>query len=105
MTSSSTVTNSNSLSGMADRASQAIDRATDKAAPNLERVREKAHNTIDKVAETASTGVEWAQQNGRQLARKGSEYGDMASDYVRERPLVAVAGALAFGYLVGRMMR
>jgi len=105
MTSSSTVTNSNPVSGMADRAQQAIDRAAEKAAPTLDRVRDRAHSTIDKVAETAATGVDWAAQNSRQLARKGGEYGEVAGDYVRERPLVAIAGALALGYLIGRMMR
>jgi len=105
MTTSSTVTNSNSMSAMADRAQQALDRAADKAAPTLERVRDRAHSTIDKVAETAATSVDWAAQSGRQLARKGGEYGDVAGDYVRERPLIAVAGALALGYLIGRMLR
>jgi ElaB/YqjD/DUF883 family membrane-anchored ribosome-binding protein len=104
MTTSSTATSSN-LSGMADRAQQALDRAADKVSPTLDRVRDRAHTTVDKVAETAATGVDWAQQSGRQLARKGGEYGDMASDYVRERPLVAMAGALALGYLIGRMLR
>jgi len=105
MTTSSTLTNSNPISGMADRAQQALDRAAEKAAPTLDRVRDRAHSTVDKVADTAATGVDWAAQSGRQLARKGGEYGDMASDYVRERPLVAIAGALALGYLIGRLMR
>jgi ElaB/YqjD/DUF883 family membrane-anchored ribosome-binding protein len=93
------------MSGMADRAQQALDRAADKVSPTLERVRDRAHTTIDKVAESAASGADWATQSGRQLARKGGEYGEMASDYVRERPLVAVAGALALGYLLGRMLR
>jgi ElaB/YqjD/DUF883 family membrane-anchored ribosome-binding protein len=103
MTTSSTVTNS--TSGIADRAQQAIDRAADKAAPTLERVRDRAHSTIDKVAEGASTGMDWAQQSGRELARRSGQYAEVAGDYVRERPLVAVAGALALGYLLGRLLR
>ena len=43
-------------------------------------------------------------RTGKVIARKGSELSDVACAYVRERPLVAVAGALAFGYLVGRML-
>ena len=54
MTSSSTLTSSNPVPGMADRAHQAIDRAAEKAAPTLDRVRDRAHSTIDKVADTAS---------------------------------------------------
>jgi len=105
MTTSSTVTNSNPVAGIADRAHQAVDRAADKATPTLERVRDRAHSTIDKVAESAASGVDWATENSRQIARKGGEYQQVASDYIRERPLVAVAGALALGYLIGRLLR
>lgn len=91
--------------GIADRAHQAIDRAADKAVPALDRVRTGAHDTVDKVADSAATGVEWAASNGKEIARKGTELSDVACGYVRERPLTAVAGAVALGYLVGRLMR
>jgi len=39
------------------------------------------------------------------IARKGSEVTQTATDYARERPIVAIAGALAVGYLAGRLMR
>jgi len=105
MTTSSTATTANTVTGMADRAHQALDRAADRVPPTLERVRDRAHSTIDKVAETAATSVDWATQSGRKLARRGGQYGEMASDYVRQRPLIAVAGAIALGYLIGRMLR
>jgi len=90
---------------MADRAHQAIDRAAEKAAPALDRVRTNVHNTVDRVADSAASGVDWAAENTKVIARKGSELGDVAGAYVRDRPLVAVAGALALGYLVGRMLK
>jgi ElaB/YqjD/DUF883 family membrane-anchored ribosome-binding protein len=107
MTSSSTITSSasNAVSGVAERAHQAIDRAAEKASPALERVRTGVHNTIDKVADGAACGVDWAAENTKVLARTGTEFSEVASGYVREKPLVAIAGALALGYLVGRLMR
>lgn len=95
----------NAIPGAADRAHQAIDRAADKAAPTLDRVRSGAHDTVDRVADSAASGIGWAAENTKVLARKGNEMTEMASDYVRERPMVAVAGAIAIGYLVGRLMR
>ena len=106
MTTSSTMNSaSNAVTGAADRAHQAIDRAAEKAAPALDRARTGVHNTVDKVADTAATSVEWAAQNTKVLAQKGNELSEVACAYVRERPLVAVAGALAFGYLVGRLLK
>ena len=106
MTSSSTPANaSNTVSGITERAHQTVDRMADKATPALERARTNVQDTIDKVADSAAGGVDWAAENTRVIAQKSSELTEVASDYVRERPLVAVAGALALGYLVGRLMR
>lgn len=107
MTTSTTIANTaaGTVTGMADRAHQAVDRAADKASPALERARTSVHNTIDKVADGAACGVDWAAENSRQLARRGAELSDVATMYVRERPLVSVAGALALGYMIGRLMR
>jgi len=106
MTASSTMNSTSSaVTGAADRAHQAIDRAAEKAAPALDRARTGVHNTVDKVADTAATSVGWAAQNTKVLAQKGNELSEVACAYVRERPLVAVAGALAFGYLVGRLLK
>ena len=110
MTASTTINSasnaaSNAASNMADRAHQVIDRAAEKAAPALDRVRTGVHNTVDKVADSAASGVDWAAENTKVFARKGSEFSDVACAYVRERPLVAVAGALAFGYFVGRLLK
>lgn len=106
MTSSSTINSAtNSVSGMAERAHQAIDRAAGKAVPALDRARAGAHDTVDKVADSAASGVDWAAENTKVIARKGSELTEVAGGYVRDRPLVTLAGALAIGYLLGRLMR
>jgi ElaB/YqjD/DUF883 family membrane-anchored ribosome-binding protein len=109
MTTSSTLTTNGSVSNMTERAHQTVDRVADKvadkAAPALERARAGVHQTIDKVADGAACGAEWATQNGKALATRSTELTDTAAEYVRARPSVAVAGALALGYLVGRMAR
>ena len=107
MTSTSTIANAatGTVTGMADRAHQAVDRAAEKAAPALERARTGVHNTIDKVADSAASGVDWAAANSKHLVSRSAELGEVAGNYVRDRPLVAVAGALAIGYLIGRLMR
>ncbi len=105
MTASSTMSNSNTASGMAGRASQAIDQAADKAMPAVERGREQAHRTIDRIADTAVPSADWAAEKSRQVVNRSSELVDAANSYVREKPLASVVGALAVGYLVGRMMR
>jgi ElaB/YqjD/DUF883 family membrane-anchored ribosome-binding protein len=106
MTAANTITNaSNTVSGITERAHQTVDRVADKATPALERARTGVHNTIDKVADGAACGVDWAAENTKLIAQKSTELSEVASGYVRERPLVAVAGALALGYLVGRLMR
>ena len=97
------------LSNVAERAHQTVDRVADKmadkAAPALEKARSGAHVTIDKVADGAASGAEWATENGRALASKTGEVTNVCAEYVRARPLLAVAGALALGYLVGRIAR
>jgi ElaB/YqjD/DUF883 family membrane-anchored ribosome-binding protein len=97
--------NSKRVAGTADRAHEAVDRAADKAAPMLERASTVAHKTIDKVASAAMPAAEWASESTRQLATRSSEFADEASNFVRARPLATVAGALAIGYLLGKISR
>lgn len=95
----------NPVSDVAGRAHQAVDQAADKAAPALERAQAAAHRTIDKVADKASPAAEWAAENSRMLVNRSTELAGACGNYVRERPLASIAGALAAGYLLGRVMR
>lgn len=95
----------NAVGSVADRAHQAVDRAADKAAPVLDRASAAAHRTIDNAAAAATPAAEWASENGRQLAARSSEFADVCSGYVRARPLMTVAGALAIGYFAGKLLR
>jgi ElaB/YqjD/DUF883 family membrane-anchored ribosome-binding protein len=105
MTTANTMSTSTPVSSMADRAHQAVDKAAEKATPALERASSAAHRTIDKVAGAAAPAAQWAAESGQQLVSKSNQLTEAASGYVRERPIVAVAGAIAIGYFIGRLMR
>jgi len=95
----------NPVSDVAGRAHQVIDHATEKAAPVLERAQAAAHRTIDKVADKTLPAAEWAAENSRTLVKRSTELAGAWGNHVRERPLATIAGALAIGYLLGRVMR
>lgn len=101
----STTLNSSTVSGMAGRANQAIDEVASKAAPALERGRDSAHRTVDKIADTAMPAADWAAAKSRQVVNRSTELVDAAGSYVRAKPLATVAGALALGYLIGRILK
>ncbi|MEP7329092.1 MAG: hypothetical protein ABI777_07755 [Betaproteobacteria bacterium] len=105
MNTSAALPTTNTLGTITDRAHQVVDRTAAVATPALERAATGAHRTIDKAAEAATPAANWVDANGRQLAHRTTELTEACSGYVRERPLVAVAGALAVGYFIGKLMR
>ena len=96
---------SNGTSGIVDRAHLMVDKAVDQLAPVVQGASTAAHQTIDKVATAAAPVAEWASENGRQLATKTSEFAEVCSAQVRARPIATLAGAIAIGYIAGRMLR
>ena len=107
MTTANTMATSspNPILNMADRAHQAVDKAAEKAQPVLERASSAAHHTIDKVADVAVPAAQWATESGKQIAAKSGELTEVCSGYVRARPFVSIAGAVAIGYFIGRITR
>lgn len=93
----------------ANQAHQAVDevaqKATAKAAPAIDRAAQAAHQTVDKVAGAAAPAAQWVAQSADQLMRQQDEVVMACRGYVRERPLIAVAAALAAGFLIGRIAR
>jgi len=111
-TATSTLTGSNTLADAAGRAHQMVDNVATKvdnvatkAAPALQTATDKAHATIDTVADAGKSAAEWVSTNGADLADRTGALLDGCATKVRARPFFAVAGALAIGYLVGRVMR
>lgn len=109
MTASSTPLSNPNVSNMTERAHQTVDRVADKVvgttAPAVERARAGAHSTIDKVADRAASSAQWATRSGKVLVERSHRATDLCAEQVRARPLVAIAGALALGYLIGRLTR
>ena len=53
----------------------------------------------------AAPAAQWAAESGKQIVSKSNQLTEACSGYVRERPLASIAGAIAIGYLIGRLMR
>jgi ElaB/YqjD/DUF883 family membrane-anchored ribosome-binding protein len=105
MNSTNVMTGNSAVTDVADRAHQAVDRATDKAVPVLERASTAAHRTIDKAVDVATPAADWVSTNTRELATRSTDLAETCSGYVRTRPLISLAGALTIGYLAGKMLR
>jgi len=89
----------------AERAHEVVDRAAQKIAPTVDRAASAAHQTIDKAADAATGAADWAQDTSRKLAERSTEVGNACSTFVRAQPMMSVVGALAVGYLFGRVFR
>jgi ElaB/YqjD/DUF883 family membrane-anchored ribosome-binding protein len=104
-TTSSTFPDSNPAANAASRVHQMVDNVADKAAPTVQSATSAAHQAIDKVATAGAKASDWVSANGKQLADTSVALSDACSGYVRARPLMTVAGALAIGYFAGRLLR
>ena len=89
----------------AGRAHEAIDRATEKASPAVERASFAAHRTVDRAADLAAPAAQWLSDSHEELAQQSARFLGACRDRVRVRPLAWVAGAVAIGYLVGKLSR
>jgi ElaB/YqjD/DUF883 family membrane-anchored ribosome-binding protein len=93
-TSEAVATSKEKFGRVADHVEEGLHRATDKAA-------DAANRTTDKVAD--------AKERGRaaydQAREHADEWLDEVRDYVREKPVQAVAIALGAGWLLGRILR
>ena len=100
-----TASPSNVIDGAANRAHRAVDRATESVTPTIDRAASAAHRTIDKAAQAAVPAAEWMSSSKKQITSKSSEVADACGTYVREHPIMSIAGALAIGYAAGKIMR
>jgi|SRR5437867_9337596 len=100
---------SSTVERKASQAHQAVDTAAGKAintaGPVIDRVAQAAHQTVDRVAQVAVPTADWITQSAQQLKQQQEELITTSRGYIRERPLLAVATALAVGYLIGRIAR
>jgi ElaB/YqjD/DUF883 family membrane-anchored ribosome-binding protein len=90
--------------GMASRAHEALDTAVEKVAPTVNRVVDKAHETIDRVADRAGPAAESARAAMQQATDRTTRLAEACQNSIRAQPLAWVGGALAAGYVLGRLM-
>ena len=104
-TATSTLSGNNSIANAAGRAHQLVDNVADKAVPAVQSATEKAHDTIDTVAGVGKSASDWVASNGAQLSGNAGAMMETCATQVRARPLLTLAGAMAIGFLAGRVMR
>ena len=93
------------VEGAAQTAHQATEKMADKAAAQVDRLSGTAHRAVDNAAGAASSAAEWASSIPEQAKQVQAQLTDAASESIRARPIVTVAGALLVGYLLGRLAR
>jgi ElaB/YqjD/DUF883 family membrane-anchored ribosome-binding protein len=64
----------------------------------VHRVAQKAHETVDRLEQTVASSSD-------RVMSMQEEYGAYAREQIRTHPLATVAGAFAFGLLMGKLMR
>jgi ElaB/YqjD/DUF883 family membrane-anchored ribosome-binding protein len=88
---------------VAQTAHQTTDRIADKTALQIERLSGTAHRAVNSAAAAASSAAECAAAIPEQAKQVQTRLMEAASASIRERPIAVVAGALAVGYLLGRI--
>ena len=93
------------VEGAAQTAHQTTDKMVDKTAAQVDRLGGTAHRAVDNAADAVSSAAEWASSIPEQAKQVQARLTEAATESIRARPIVTVAGALVLGYLVGRLAR
>ena len=93
------------VEGAASAAHRTTDDLASGASAQVERLSGTAHRAIDGAADAATTAAGWAAALPEQARQIQTGLTESASASIRARPLATVAGALAIGYLLGRLAR
>ena len=80
-----------------------IDKLADPARSTVERMSSAAHQSVDKLAGNASYVAERFSDQTRRVTEAPAQALEYSKSWVQERPLEAVAAALAIGFIVGRL--
>jgi hypothetical protein len=88
-----------------EAAHQTTDKIADKATAQLDRLSKTAHEAVDSSTAAALSAAEWASAIPQQAKQAMAPLTEAAIASIRTRPIASVAGALIFGYLVGRLGR
>ncbi len=102
----STLTNGSLQRGVqqvGDTLHSTIDKVAEPVRGAVDRASTTAHQTVDKVTTSVHAAAEKVDTQARRLTAAPNRAVDYSRDYVRGRPLQAVAMALAAGWLIGRL--
>ena len=80
-----------------------IDKVVEPARSAVDRLSSTAHQTVDKLASTANSTVDLIADKTRRFAEAPAQALDTSKSWVQDRPLEAVAAALALGFMLGRL--
>ena len=89
----------------ADHSPPAADRVAAKATDAITSARASLHDTVDTVAERANAATKWASDRVGAARQAPIDVIEAGAEYIKARPYAAVAGALAVGYVMGRLGR
>jgi len=99
----------NSVNAKVEDAAQAAHETIDKIAENasvqVENSAETVHHAIDRASDTTASAAEWAAALAAQGRQMHARFAESASTSIRARPFAMVAGAVAVGFLLGRLAR
>lgn len=93
------------IENAAQHAHQQVDAAADKAVSGVGRVSDSLHRVVNTTADTAAAAADWASRVPQKARRAQSVLAEATCSSIRARPLGAVFGALAAGYVLGRIAR
>lgn len=99
----STGTANANIEGAAFSAHDSVDSVADTAAAQVNRLGGTAHNAVNSAADAASSAANWASDVTDQAKQATASVTKAACSSIRGRPISYVAGALAIGYLLGRI--
>jgi ElaB/YqjD/DUF883 family membrane-anchored ribosome-binding protein len=83
----------------------ALEEASMRAGGASERMSERARSAVDQVTGRVQDITERLSERGEEWMAQSDEMMDSVRQYVREKPLVAIAIAAGVGFLLSRMLR
>lgn len=86
-------------------AHQLADKIADKATVQVDRLSGVVHRAVNSVADAATTTADFAAAVPDRAKEAGARFTEAACTSIRARPIGAVVGAVAVGYLLGRLAR
>jgi hypothetical protein len=93
------------IESAAQAAHHTVDQIAEKATVQVDHLSGTAHRAVDSAADTATSAAAWASNIPEKARHAQIQLTESASASIRARPLTSVLGALAIGFLVGRLLR